>query len=295
MKLPHNLSYIIITTYEDALIFRPKIRQKLNEEARNMLKLRARSRSFSNVNTNKEEGRSHHSGAQTKDDINLKTSGKNSNGRVDFPQELARSLQAFATSLSTPSSTKGSAERSKAPPNRPLPPLPLKPILRSSASTIPEVGEQGVPTGTTSNHRANSSISSTGSSKQISFALPESPTRSGRATAPEIRQAAAPGKQSRRRSATSTFASPGSPHSITSAPSSAPAHPSPGQRNLQKLTCELPTSLVLPPRIAAKEDPEILHIKSRDNMHVQRGYEVAEGRRCSLGKLVQSLCQRYKS
>lgn len=252
-----------------------------------MLKLRARSRSFSsNGNANKEKEREHYpSGAKSKDDINLKPSGNNNNSIGEFPQELARSLQALALSLSTPSSAKVRVESGEAP-SRPLPPIPLKPILRSSTSAVPTEDKGRIATGTTPGHRNNSSVSSTGSSKQISFILPENPTRSGSATAPEIRHAAASaveGRQSRRSSASSRRASSSPSHSRVSSASTT-AQIERAQLIQQKSVREFPVSLVLPPRANAKDEAEILHIKSRDTMQVNRAVQPKEGRRCSLGQ-----------
>lgn len=232
-----------------------------------MIKLRARSRSFSNGSS---KGHCEDiSGARSsKDDFNIKPSGsgRDNNNRVDFPVELARSLQAFTASLSTPSTNPK--------PVKARPP-PLKPILRSSISAGTE-GKQGTSPGRASVHHTNSSVSSSASSKQISFLLPESPTHWGAATAPEFRDAARHPRQNSPASSSPAAASSTSTATVAvHTPRSSASRSSDTETSRETLhaTDIRPT----------KQESNIIQIKAKNSMHVRRSSDVTEERRPSLG------------
>jgi len=131
---------------------------------------RPRSRSFSKDHTNCKSN-------QAEEANNINKLGS----RVEFPAELARSLQAFASSLS-PASTAAKTSATRAPAELDSPaPAPLKPILRRAASAGALIDSREKHT----QHRTTSSTSSTSSQKQISFLLPECPTAWGAATSPQ--------------------------------------------------------------------------------------------------------------
>lgn len=251
-----------------------------------MLKLRARSRSFSNGGQDSHNARGENSLTSSKDDINIKPSTGNNNHnntRVDFPVELARSLQSLAASFSVPStSTSKNTFGKAAPPSRPLPPrpVPLKPILRSSISAEGQEASTST-TGTSSKHRASSSVSSAGSSKQISFLLPESPTRQGPPTTPQLRQTAA--AHSRQYSASSA-ATVASTKSIRDSPtSSSSVATDKARRKVRKEPPAVPASVHCDSATAKADEDTIIHIKSVESMHKPRSHEAPEGRRCSTG------------
>lgn len=298
-----------------------------------MMKLRARSRSFGSKEDTRssklraiEQGDSDSSNNNrktAKDDINIKPS--NNSSRVEFPLELARSLQAFATSLSLPStgttisaaaSTSSTPKSNKkevlaSPPSqstsRAGPTSPrLKPILRSS--TTSDQQRDGPKTTCSSSHtRQASSVSSTGSSKQISFLLPEDEkeattnTRSGPAATSGLRHAAPRHSKShsRQNSESSTAGSVPSPLRTSTTSTSSPKETNLRQKEQKKtyasavpVTGAVPPQLPLPPPPVPVED-DILHIQKppSSTMHIRRVSDTPEVRRSSIGERLRCFPQ----
>lgn len=284
-----------------------------------MLKLRARSRSFGSKDDTKSqkvtrgEFRQESSGGSicgSADDINIKPSSSNNNtsSRVEFPLELARSLQAFATSLSPQASTSRSVLKEKPEPSTvqqallpssTLPIAPLKPILRSStSSSVTAEGKQDSRAGRTASsthHRQNSSVSSTASSKQITFLLPESPTSrsslgaaTSSAAGPGSRYAAtaAAARGHCRQSSASSSTSSKKRVSIASTASSSNLKT---QQKLQKVPASLVPGPVPASKIAPLPQEDIIHIQRTSSvMHARKSSDTPEVRRSSIGECTRS-------